>query len=258
VLDGFIVVVWVVYLIDLFVAAVPQAWTFRGRRGAMRASSRPDVELSGGFALMRLPVAPWEAAFVAGGREHDAGAVARRIDHVFAEARPVAIGSTTLAAVLLVGLPAIRVGWITPRIWMAIAAAAWLATMVVFVRAWRRVHGRRVPLETWIATLLSPVGASRSVYAIYWRALAPLHPAAVAGVACDDDEFLRVARLWRYDQPEDTDLVATLAAARGLAGRLAAPPAADQHLPRYCPRCGSGYAPFADACRDCRVPLLTR
>jgi hypothetical protein len=258
VLDGFIVVVWAVYLIDLFVAAVPQAWTFRGRRGAMRAADRPDVELSGGFALMRLPVVPWEAAFVATGRECDASA-ARRIEAAFADARPVAIGSTALAVVLLVGLPAIRAGWITPRLWIAAAAITWLATVVVFARAWRRVHARRVPLETWIATLLSPVGASRSVYALYWRALAPLHPLVLAAAACDDEEFVRVARLWRYDQPDDAAMVASLAAGRGLSERLAAaPPADDPHLPRYCPRCGGAYAAFAEACRDCQVPLLTR
>ena len=61
-IDGFIAVVWIVYLVDLFVAAVPGAWTFRGRRGAMRASADPDLMLSAGFALMRLPVLPWHQA----------------------------------------------------------------------------------------------------------------------------------------------------------------------------------------------------
>ena len=199
--DGFIVVVWAVYLIDLFVAAVPRAWTFRGRRGAMRASFVPDVELTGGLALMRLPFAPWEAAFVALGADLDREASARA-DAVFAEARPLGIASTALAAVLLVGLPGVRVGWMTPKAWVIVAVAAWITTIVVFVRAWRRVHARRVPLETWIATLASPVGASRSVYALYWRALAPLHPVIAAAAVCDDAEFLRVARLWRYDHPD--------------------------------------------------------
>jgi hypothetical protein len=257
VLDGFIVVVWAVYLIDLFVAAVPQAWTFRGRRGAMRAGPGADIELNGGFALMRLPLAPWHAAFVAGGSDGDPARSASRVDVVFAEARALAVASTALAAVLIVGLPAIRVGWITSTAWLIVAGATWVTTILVFLRAWRRVHGGRVPLETWVATLVSPVGASRSVYTLYWRALAPLHPVAAAAALCDDAEFLRVARLWRFDHPAD-EATAALARRRGLAERLAAPPPDDASLPRFCPRCGSGYAAFADACRDCRVPLASR
>ena len=46
-----------------------RAWTFRGRRGAMRASADPDLTLSAGFALMRLPVLPWQAACAARGIE---------------------------------------------------------------------------------------------------------------------------------------------------------------------------------------------
>ena len=87
--DGFIAVVWVVYLVDLFVAAVPGAWTFRGRRGAMRATAVPDIQLAGGFALMRLPLLPCEAAFVAAGAELPATARLARVDAVIAEARPV-------------------------------------------------------------------------------------------------------------------------------------------------------------------------
>jgi hypothetical protein len=257
VLDGFIVVVWAVYLIDLFVAAVPGAWTFRGRRGAMQASAGADLQLTGGFALMRLPLAPWDAAFACGGSEAEPAASASRVDAAFAGGRALAVASTGLAALLLLGLPAIRAGWLTPKIWLIAAVAAWLATIVVFVRAWRQVHGGRVPLETWIGTLASPVGASRSVYALYWRSLAPLHPIAAAAAVCDDAEFLRVARLWRFDHPDDEAPLA-FARRRRLADRLTAPPSDEASLPRFCPRCGSGYAAFAEACRDCHVPLVSR
>jgi hypothetical protein len=223
----------------------------------MRASAGPDLELTGGFALMRLPIAPWQAAFSVDGSDRDPAMTASRVDAVFAEARPLALASTALAVVLLFGLPGIRVGWITPKVWLIAAVAAWLTTILVFVRTWRRVHGRRVPLETWVATLASPVSASRSVHALCWRALAPLHPMAAAAALCDDTEFLRVARLWRFDHPAD-EAAATLARRRGLADRLAAPPSDEAGLPRFCPRCGSGYAAFADACRDCRVPLASR
>ena len=259
VVDGFIAVVWVVYLVDLFVAAVPGAWTFRGRRGAMRATAVPDIQLAGGFALMRLPLLPFEAAFVAAGAELPAKARLARVDTVLAEARPVAIAAAALAGVLLAGLPALRVGWVTPKAWVIAAAAAWLTTALVFVRGYRRVHARWPSVETWFATLLSPVGASRSVYALYWRSLDALHPIEAAAALCDDAELLRVARLWTYDVPDDRPRVRRLLEPRGLAARLAEPPPIDADgSPQYCPRCGSGYAAFVTDCADCQVPLSAR
>ena len=114
---------------------------------------------------------------------------------------------------LLAGLPALRVGWVTPKAWVIAAAAAWLTTALVFVRGYRRVHARWPSVETWFATLLSPVGASRSVYALYWRSLEALHPIEAAAALCDDAELLRVARLWTYDAPDDRPRVCRAARA---------------------------------------------
>jgi hypothetical protein len=259
VIDAFIAVVWIVYLSDLFVAAVPGAWTFRGRPGAMRASVGPDIQLAGGFALMRLPVLPFDAAFVALGEDLPAAPRTTCVDAVLAEVRPVAAVTTVLALLLLAGLIAVRVGWLTPRAWIAGGATAWLVAVVLIVRAFRRVHRRWPSLETWLATLVSPVGASRGVYALSWRSLDALHPVEAAAVLCDDAELLRVARLWVYDAPDDRAAIERLLAPRGLARRLDDPPPPDaDRLPRYCPRCGSGYAAFAEACADCRVPLADR
>jgi hypothetical protein len=257
-IDAFIAVVWIVYVVDLFVAAVPGAWTFRGRPAAMRASTGPDIQLAGNFALMRLPVLPFDAAFVALGRELPAAPRTARIDAVLAAARPVAVATTALALLLLAGLPAVRVGWMTPRSWIALGALAWLVAAVLTVRACRRVHGRWPSIETWLGTLLSPVGASRGVHAVYWRSLEALHPLELAASLCDDAELLRVARLWSYDTPADRAAIDNLLASRGLTGRLATPPPDADGSPRYCPRCGSGYAAFADACADCRVPVVPR
>jgi hypothetical protein len=258
-LDTFLAVVWVVYLSDLFVAAVPGAWTFRGRRGAMRASSGPDLQLAGGFALMRLPVLPWDGAFAVSGIALPETARAARVDAVHAAARPLLMASSTLAAILLIGLPVVRAGWLTPKAWAIAGAVAWLATIVLVMRAWRAVHGRRMPLEAWLATLLTPVGASRAGYALVWRSLDDLHPIEAAVLLCDDDELLRVARLWAYDAPHDRDALRRLLEPRGLVDRLDWPPSDDpDRSPQYCPRCGDGYAAFARACADCDVPLVTR
>jgi hypothetical protein len=259
VIDGFIAVVWIVYVVDLFVGAVPAAWTFRGRRGAMRASVEPDLSLSGGFALVRLPLLPWHTACVATGTTLPPSASADRVEALAAAARPVAIAASALALVLLAGLPAVRAGWLTPKAWVISAALAWAATVVVFVRAHRRVHARWPSYETWFGTLVSPVGASRSVYALWWRALDTLHPLEAAVVLCDDAELLRVARRWSYDAPADRAAISQLLQPRQLATRLDEPPPVDADgSPRYCPRCGGGYTAAVTDCADCRVPLMAR
>ena len=258
-IDGFIAVVWIVYAVDLFVAAVPGAWTFRGRRGAMWATVEPDIRLTGGLALMRLPVSPWEAACVATGTTIPATARVERVDALTTAAGPVATAASALALVLLAGLPAIRVGWLTPKGWVIVAAAAWLTTVGLFLDAHRRLHGRWPSVETWFATLLSPVGASRSVYALTWRAVEALHPIEAAAALCDDAELLRIARQWCYDAPGDRAAIARLLEPRGLATRLDGPPPEDaDRSPCFCPRCGGGYAASATDCADCRVPLVVR
>jgi hypothetical protein len=259
VIDGFIAVVWIVYVVDLFVAAVPGAWTFQGRRGAMHGRSEPDVALSAGVALMRLPLLPWQSAHVASGTGLPAAARLDRVEAVTRATRPVAIASSALAIVLLAGLPAVRAGWLTPYAWVIAGVAAWGTTVAVFLDAHRRLDGRWPSAETWFGTLLSPVGASRCVYALQWRSLQALHPVEVAVALCDDAELLRIARQWSHDAPDDVAAIRRLLAPRGLVTRLSEPPPLDpDRSPRYCPRCGGGYAAFATECRDCGVPLVAR
>ena len=258
-IDTVIAAVWIVYLVDLFVAAVPGAWTFRGRRGAMRASDGPDLTLSAGFALMRLPLPPWHAAFVAAGTELPEAARLDRVEAVAVAARPVAVAASTLAFVLLAGLPAVRAGWLTPYAWALTGIAAWVTTALVFLGAYRRLHRRWPAAETWFGTLLSPVAASRCVYTLQWRSLEALHPLEAAVALCDDAEVLRVARQWSYDTPDDVAAIRCLLEPRGLGARLSEPPPLDaDRSPRYCPRCGGGYAAFAADCADCGVALIAR
>lgn len=258
-IDGFIAVVWIVYVVDLFVAAVPGAWVFRGRRAAMRATVDADIRLTGGLALMRLPVAPWDAACAVTGTTIPDTARVERLDTLTRAAAPVAAAASALALVLLAGLPAIRVGWITPKGWLIVGATAWLTTIGLFVPAHRRVLGRWPSVETWFATLLSPVAASRSVYALTWRALDTLHPIEAAAILCDDTELLRIARQWCFDRPADREAVERLLGPRGLAARLSEPPPLDpDRSPRYCPRCGGGYTASATDCADCGVPTVAR
>jgi hypothetical protein len=259
VIDGFIAVVWIVYVVDLFVAAVPGAWTFRGRRGAMRATADPDLTLSAGFALMRLPALPWQAACAARGTELPEEARLDRVEALAVASRPVAIAASALTFVLLAGLPAVRFGWLTPKAWVIAGAAAWITAVLVFLGAYRRLHQRWPPAETWFGTLLSPVGASRCVYALQWRSLEALHPVEAAVALCDDAEVLRVARQWSYDAPDDATGIRRLLEPRALAARLSEPPPVDADAsPQYCPRCSGGYMAVVSDCSDCRVPLVSR
>ena len=83
--------------------------------------------------------------------------------------RPVGVKALALTLVLLAGLPAIRFGWLTPKAWVIAGAIAWIAAVLVFLDAYDGCTGagrRRKPGSH----LLSPVGASRCVYALQWRA----------------------------------------------------------------------------------------
>jgi hypothetical protein len=82
-----------------------------------------------------------------------------------------------------------------------------------------------------------------------WRSLEALHPVEAAVGLCDDAELVRVARQWSYDAPDDV---------AGIRRLLEPPPIDADRSPRYCPRCGGGYAAFATECADCRIPLIAR
>ena len=82
-----------------------------------------------------------------------------------------------------------------------------------------------------------------------WRSLEALHPVEAAVGLCDDAELVRVARQWTYDAPDDV---------AGIRRLLEPPPIDADRSPRYCPRCGGGYAAFATECADCRIPLIAR
>ena len=263
-----LIVLWCVYLTDCIARVERQAsphleeWWFRGSRpGRMRATSTPDAEfLNGKFACVWLPVWPWHVAFAAAGDDLDLDGARTRLDALRQLTHHLLWAVSTLFVLLLVILPLLvatdrLLG--TLRLWGPLTLIAWAAALVAFVRAHRRVHARGVPWESMLMVGLSPLSLIRARVVVLQRALHGLHPMAAAGLLCDDDEFVRVARLWWYDAPERREAIARIARTRSLEARITEPPVpGEPHLTKYCPRCQATYASFAEHCRDCpQVPL---
>ena len=124
---------------------------------------------------------------------------------------------------------------------MVVGAVVWLTTVLVFLDAHRRLHPRWPAVETWFGTLLSPVGASRCVYALQWRSLEALHPVEAAAALCDDAELLRIARQWSYDAPT-TPRRSAGCSSRAVSPRGCRSRHLDADASPHCPRCGGGYA----------------
>jgi hypothetical protein len=263
-----LIVLWCVYLTDC-VARVTRPepphikeWWFRGGRpGRMRATSNPDAEfLDGRFACVWLPSWPWRIAFAAAGDDLDLDRARTRLDALRRHTRHLLWAVSTLFLLLLVVLPLLVMSdrfLGSLHVWLPLTLIAWVATLITFVQAHRRVHARGVPLELMLTVGLSPLSLIRGRVAVLQHALHGLHPLAAAGLLCDDDEFVRVARLWWYDAPDRREAIGRIARTRSLEARLTETPAPDEpHLTKYCPRCQATYADFAGDCRDCpQVPL---
>lgn len=265
-----LIVLWCVYLTDCIARVERRAshqaeWWFRGSGpGRMRATSQPDADfLDGKFACVWLPPWPWQVAFAAAGADpalDDLDRARTRLNALRQHTNHLLWAVSTLFVLLLVVLPLLVwtdrfVG--TLHVWGPLTVAAWAAALVLFIRAHRSVHARGVPLELMLTVGLSPLSLIRARVVVLQRALHGLHPMTAAGLLCDDDEFVRVARLWWYDAPDQREAVAGIARARSLEARLTEPPTpGEPHLTKYCPRCQATYATFAEHCRDCRsVPL---
>ena len=262
-----LIVLWCVYLTDCIASvkreASPQReWWFRGRRaGRMRGTSMPDAEfLNGRFACVWLPLQPWHVAFAAAGDDLDLDRARTHLDALRQRTRHLLWAVSTLFVLLLVILPLLVatdrfVG--TLRLWGPLTVIAWAAALITFVRAHRRVHARGVPVELMLTVGLSPLSLIRARVAVLQRALHGLHPMTAAGLLCDDDEFVRIARLWWYDAPDQRGAIARIARTRSLEARLSETPTpGEPQLTKYCPRCQATYATFAEHCRDCpQVPL---
>jgi hypothetical protein len=259
---GLLALLWGVYLSDCFVRQRPGLWTFRaGLLRPVRGFPEADLKLFGeSLAFAWTPLIPWQRAFAfsGGNRSGDSlsvRAAQRRLDAVRLHTRSLQVTSGLLFIWVMLVLTLLVVsGWLLPVFipWAAVAVGLCIATFVMFLRAYRRTYDRRPPLELWLTLALSPVALMRAPFAVLFSAASDIHPFAAAGALCQDDEFLRIARLWHFDNPELRAEIEQTARIRDLHPRLTAGPEdCEAGVTHFCPRCHGTYRNGAGICADC-------
>ena len=253
---GLVAVLWAVYLSECLVRWRPGDWVFRRTlSGGLEGVSQPDVT----FWNERVAfvwTSPWPAAAV------------RRFSGETLDPLPalptlawLRVSAVALFLLLLVVFPALVIAgrvlpWL-PHIVLAIVVA-WTSTFVAFVRAFRRVHGRSPSMELWLMHAISPLSLVRAVQTVSIDASRETHPLVAADALCDDEEFLRIARLWHFDAVGLRPTIEQRAEKRGLRHRLLAPPAeTEAGVSRFCRRCHATFKDAAQTCVDCIDVALT-
>lgn len=262
-MESLVVILWIVYLSECLGRVQPGDWVFRGEGiDKLAGCGEPDLALAGGrYLFFWLPFLPWRMATRACGREMDVEAARARLDAVRKATELLRVLACALFFVLLPALTlAVFTGRTAPLLvpWVGLTLIAWGGTAWSFFRAYRLIHGRRPPLEVTLSHVLSPVGLTRGACTVYWTAAADFHPLAIAAAACEDEEFLRIARCIHFDEPGVRGWIENALARRRLTHRFPEPPVPDHpSLTRYCPRCHATYRAQASSCADCpSVSLL--
>lgn len=255
-MPGLVAVLWAVYLSECLVRWKPGQWVFRRTpSGRVEGVNAPDVT----FWNERVAfvwTSPWPAMDV------------RRFSGTDLQPPPPLVGvawlrlsSAALFLLLLVVFPALA---ITARLlpWVIHLAAAvvvaWISAFIAFVRSYRRLHGGGPPLELWLMHLLSPVSLARAPQIVSIDVSSATHPVAAAEALCADEEFLRIARLFHFDEPELRGTIEEMADRRGVKERLLTPPsAAEAGVTRFCRRCHATFKDAAQVCVDCGDVELT-
>ena len=252
-----VAVLWCVYVSDCFVRQSRGQWTMRrGLFRRMHGVADPDIQLLGErFAFAWTPLLPWHTAFSFAGDDLNIKTARRRMAAIDEHTRWLKAACAAMFAWVVVLLPVLVLsGWLLPVLWRwaAVALVFWGVTFVEFFRAYNRVHRSRPPFEMWLMMTLSPLSLIRAPHAIGFSAVSDLHPLSAAAVLCDDDEFLRVARVWYFDRVDLQGRVQQIVAERHLSSRLfSGPDGWDDGLSQFCPRCHATYLRAATACRDC-------
>jgi len=262
-METLVIVLWAVYLSECLSKVRPGEWVFKGRVvGALRATGEPDLCLMADrWSLALLPLAPWGIVYRCSGSNLDAETAVKRVLAIEAAVKALRLSAGVLFFVLLPGLSAlVWSGRTAPFLlsWAIVALGAWGPSAWCFFRAWREVHGTAPSFEVAATHLLSPLSLVRSALQTSWTATLRCHPVAAASVLCDDRQFLRVARLFHFDEPDRRQEIEHLLSARRLLGRLSDNPVPEHpSLTRFCPRCHATYRESALHCADCtQVSLL--
>ena len=266
-----LVVAWVVYVSDTAWWVGPESLVLTGHASGefrVRAGPRYTVRQERGFIFTKtMPPFPpsFELRDAGGGQKASPERIRQVATQAAKAARPLAWMGAALwvftfaiapASIVLVGLH---------RAWLPVVAGLFggaLAIVVAFARAWRVVYpaSPRGWRSDGAPMFLAPLGAIRASDKLTRRALQDFGPIAVVGALASDEEFVRVARLWYFeDADRETSRregiraeVDALVAARGLSHALhAAPPRESPCMEGYCPRCRTQLMRTGGCCPDC-------
>ena len=252
-----IAVLWTVYLSERYVRWRPGDWVFRRTmRRTVCGVASPDVTfMAERFAFVWTSAWPADVALRCRGDGMDAAAFSASLTDIRHQTRWLRASAASLFVALLVAFPALVLSDRLLPLLLVFAAAVlltWGNTLLAFFRTYRRVHGERPPVETWLTHALSPVSLISAPSVVMLDTLRDSHPVAAARVLCGDQEFLRIARLWHFDAPARRADIERLAADRGLLTELLAPPrVTEPGVSCFCPRCHATYVTGALTCADC-------
>ena len=256
-MTALVAILWTIYLSECFVRVRAGDWIFRrGAFGGYRGISEPDAPfLDGRVAFAWTTVLPWSTVYVVSGTRLDPAFANTRIAQTARRRRFVVAGASSLFFFVLVIFPALALtNTIAPAVpYLGGAVAlAWIGTLTAFLSTYRAIHGTRPPVETCLTQALSPLSLIRAPHVLSIRTIAEAHPVAAAAELCEDEEFLRIARLWHYDAPELGERIERFATARRLGLALVEPPrTSEPGAAVFCPRCHATYLAQRDECRDC-------
>jgi len=256
-------ILWVLYLAECFVSWHPGDWIFRpGPTGGMRGADAPDITfLDGRFGFAWTSLLPGATSHIASGGSLDRRRTRLRLGRMRTDTAWLRILSTGLFVLVMAVFPALVV---TERLlssllaFVSVLVLAWAGTLGALFAAHRRVHGSGPKIETWLVLALSPLSLIRAPHVVSMRALDDIHPVAAADALCENEEFLRIARLWHFDCPELRPAIRRLATRRGLLQHLTAPPSnTEPGVSRFCERCHATFREGATNCADCEDVTLT-
>ena len=252
-----IAVLWTVYLSERYVRWRPGDWVFRRTmRRAVCGVASPDLTfMAERFAFVWTSIWPADVALRCRGDAMDGAAFSATFATVGQQTRWLRASAASLFIALLVAFPLLVLSdRLLPLLPMFAAAVflTWTNALLAFFRTYRRVHGERPPMETWLTHALSPVSLISAPTVVMLDVFRDSHPVAAASVLCSDREFLRIARLWHFDAPARRGDIERLAADRGLLSEILSPPRVNEPgVSCFCPRCHATYVSGALICADC-------
>jgi hypothetical protein len=257
-----IATMWAVYLSECLVRVRPGDWVFRRNgAGTLQGTDRPDFALlDGRWAFVMTSPLPWAEVYRCSAIQAGRKRARVALGFIHRRLRGLVVSTTVLFVLLLVVLPALiwteqLVPW---RIALAVSlGTVWATTLAMFFAAHITLLGRAPALESWLVVALSPLSLIRASTGITLQLSRGTHPVSAAASLCEEAEFLRIARLWHFDEPELRPVLARLAKRHQCNQELFAPPRdPEPGVALFCRRCHATYRAGARDCVDCNgVPL---